>query len=75
MNTSMTEQVGYMTEQMDDFDRKELKELRQLTIAGAVAMVVLAVVMISVWCSLPGYDVVYTNKVKVDRNTVDKSNM
>ena len=46
MNTSITKQVGYMIEQVDDFDRKELKELRQLTIAGAVAMVVLAGVMI-----------------------------
>ena len=63
-----------MSEQVDDLDRKELKELRQLTIAGAVAMVVLAGVMISVWCSLPDYDVVYTNKVKVDRNAVANSN-
>ena len=73
MNTSMTEQVGHMTEQMDDFDRKELKELKRLTIAGAVVMMVLFGAMISIWCSLPGYDVVYTNKVKVDRNAVANS--
>lgn len=51
-----------MAEQLDDFDRKDLKEFKILTIVGMISLTILFGTMITKYLSLPDYHVVKTEQ-------------